>query len=238
MISLSLTYRIGLRAPIRSLTRVMGMPEKRYLSGHRFWSETVQFEHPLNVTDGASLEPESIDTIMSNLTRAMDHVQQTGRRLDVGIVFAPKSGFIIPIHDGNLQRQHLSAVHPDLSATPGQANRTLQGEAEVEGERVLVCGFSPRASHVVTSPDAEERPLDPNRLKCLNEAISRFEGMSPELLMSDEYAGTPPARIYRSFVAPRPSAQHMVEPTERAANRTAAQIDLALRQVRDQYQLK
>ena len=37
---------------------------------------------------------------------------------------------------------------------------------------------------------------------------------------------------FHSFIAPRPNAKHQIEPTERAANRTAAQIDLALRQVK------
>lgn len=38
--------------------------------------------------------------------------------------------------------------------------------------------------------------------------------------------------LYRSFVAPRPNKSHLLEPVERAAKRTASQIDLALRQVR------
>ena len=44
--------------------------------------------------------------------------------------------------------------------------------------------------------------------------------------------GTPPPRIYRSFVCPRKGKNHIPETVDRAAKRTAAQIALAMRQVR------
>jgi len=87
-----------------------------------------------------------------------------------------------------------------------------QGQFKGEvGEAVMVCGFSPRASQTGgESVDTEARPVNPARLACLDAAIARYEGMSVALLTGPDLAGTPPARIYRSFVAPRRSAIHQV----------------------------
>ena len=82
------------------------------------------------------------------------------------------------------------------------------------------------------APNEEERPVDQERFAALEAALRSNSNTTSEELLSETLAGTPPARIYRSFVAPRQGRKHILEPVERAALRCAQQIDLALRQVR------
>jgi tRNA G18 (ribose-2'-O)-methylase SpoU len=74
--------------------------------------------------------------------------------------------------------------------------------------------------------------VDQARYDALEVALATHANITSVELLSEDLAGTPPARIYRSFVAPRPGKTHILEPVERAALRTAQQIDLAMRQVR------
>jgi 23S rRNA (guanosine2251-2'-O)-methyltransferase len=202
---------------VKSSRRLMHAPD-RYLSNHRFWSETVSLKRNL----GRSNATGSIMYIIDDMEGVIEQIESLGRRLDVGVVLAPRTGVMIPIHDGKLQKQHLVPI-------PVKMNVDVNLE---EDEDVFVCGFSPRASHVVSSPAEGDRPVDPQRLQALNIAIQRYKDIPVDDLIGDEYSGTPPARIYRSFVAPRRNALHLLEPIERAANRTASQIDLAVRQVK------
>jgi tRNA G18 (ribose-2'-O)-methylase SpoU len=130
--------------------------------------------------------------------------------------------FFIPIHSGVLQPQHVAQYNEDKIEIVEKTSKL----------NILVCGFSPRAQHICLSPFEEERKVDVDRLAALNSALEAITDVSGEMLLSAKYAGTPPSRMYRSFVSPRPKANHLLEPVERAASRTASQIELALRQVR------
>lgn len=136
---------------------------------------------------------------------------------------------LMPIHQGKVQPQHMISVRtsPDV-------------------EEILVCGFRPRATHVPGGVD-QERPMNLERLNALKVALRNLNSVTEEDLLGEELAGTPPARIFRSFVCPRPSAEDiatadteeyiqvhkpLLGPLERAATRTAMQIEQAMRQVR------
>ena len=88
-----------------------------------------------------------------------------------------------------------------------------------------------RAQPNEVSPAEEERPIHMGRLKALNLELQHLNIDSAELVGSG-LSGTPPAKIYRSFVCPRPNRAHLLEKVEVAAKRTASQIELSLRQVR------
>lgn len=191
--------------------------EKEQKEGARFWSRS----YALTTPTGATADPRNISAKLEQVNAALK-LDPDSSRVTSGIVLLPLPGdakktLLVPVHDGMLQSQHSQIVS------------TLD-------ERALLCAFSPRAKHVVMAPSEEERPTDPERLASLGRAL-RGLGISSLELLSEGLAGTPPARIYRSFVAPRPGRTHVLEPVDRAANRTAVQIDLALRQVRaDQAQ--
>lgn len=189
-------------------------PEGEEEAAGRFWSRSYGLPE-----EALLRSTNNITTRLAQLSAALQQDPDSSR-VTAGIVTLPlpdNRTLVVPVHDGMLQSQHAQV----LTDSP---------------ERALLCAFSPRARHVVTAPSEEERPIDAERFQSLERALAGLNTSSAELL-SDALAGTPPARIYRSFVAPRAGRAHILEPVQRAANRTAVQIDLALRQVRaDQAQ--
>jgi tRNA G18 (ribose-2'-O)-methylase SpoU len=172
---------------------------------HRFWSNNIQ----LQLADNETVDSISLEDLSSEISRTGVDI----KGVDVGMVVTGDR--LIPIHNGQLQIQHESPMDGINSSPAG----------------LMVCGFSPRASHNVVAPNEEERPLVPERLAALEVALSRYN-ISADELFSESLAGTPAARVCRSFVSPRPKSAKLVESVERAANRTAGQIELAMRQVR------
>ena len=200
---------------------MMKTGQDRYLSNHRFWTEIVQLKSSLS-------SKNDLDDTIESLNTVLKHCENVGRRLDVGVVFAPQSNYMIPIHDGMLQRQHLTTIPSNIKSNI----KTIAEDKDKAEEVVVVVGFAPRASTVTEAPDALDRKVIPERVKAIHEALSRFESINIEELTSDSLSGTPPSRIYRSFIAPRKDPSTYIEPLDRAANRTALQIDLAWRQVK------
>ena len=180
-------------------------------------------DEELNLNQRFSLESIKIakgdcDPI-GRMRKALDDNQKKYKnKIVFGVVLLPESNFIVPISNGMIQPQHLTNISSSSSSSVD--------------ETMLICGFNPRAGHISISPFEEERPTNTRRLTALNAALIQLTSTTGEELMDEQYAGTPPARIYRSFVAPRINAVHILEPIERAANRTAMQIELAVRQVR------
>ena len=149
---------------------------------------------------------------------------------------------LIPIHNGLLQTQHTAYV-------------SVNNDNEI-----VVCGFYPRASHNIISMNNENnededddnfsdiipssltsststsmRELDENRYNALNYALLYNYGINhTDILNNNNYDGTSILRTYRSFVYPKPYKQniYLLESVEKAANRTATQIELCLRQYR------
>ena len=178
----------------------------QYLQSKRFWTKTIVLSDPIDI---------SIDKLQFQLDNNYDLDM---KRIEWGLLLMSKGDIIIPIHDGKLQFQHETKITKD--------------EIIIHDNTITICSFTPRAAHVTVNPTEEERKIDVERLNALNNALSILSSTNPNELLSDKYSGTPPSRIYRSFVSPRPSAVHILEPIERAANRTAQQIELAVRQIR------
>lgn len=211
------SYRVSRTLPsITSLslstttTTTTTLPSQ-YLSNHRFWSRTLYLDTNINMTSFA------------NLQNKLDDMEYDLKKVEVGIVII-NDQTLVPIQNGKLQLQHTVSLDKTL-----KTNDVFDDNNKV---KAFLCAFAPRAESVCISPNEEERPIDLDRLKCLNKALLELTSTSSDELLSERMAGTPPSRIYRSFVSPRPNAVHILEPVERAANRTAAQIELALRQVR------
>ena len=135
-------------------------------------------------------------------------------KVDTGLIIL-QGQTVIPIQNKVLQIQHATTI------------KNLK-----ENDTAIVCAFAPRASHVFVSPNEEERPVNLSRRSALDESLLKLTSITSDELLSERMAGTSASRIYRSFVSPRPKAVHMLEPLERAANRTAVQIELSLRQLR------
>ncbi len=181
----------------------------QYLQSKRFWTKTIVLSDPIDTVN------MDIDKLQFQLDNNYDLDM---KRIEWGLLLISKGNVIIPIHDGKLQFQHETKITKE--------------ENIINDSTITICSFTPRAVHVTVNPTEEERKIDIERLYALNNALSILSSTNPNELLSDKYSGTPPSRIYRSFVSPRPSAVHILEPIERAANRTAQQIELAVRQIR------
>lgn len=176
-------------------------------SGNRFWIEKIKFT---NHTDSL-LDKEPIELLKTNIKSSCLDIT----KMEVGIALLPKQGKLVPIHNGQFQEQHSSYFSVDDDS--------------------LICGFFPRASHVINSDSDNtngDRPMDEGRFHALNKALTVNYGIDKDEIVSDKYIGSPPSRIYRSFVYPRSPPNYLLDPIDKAANRTASQIDMALRQVR------
>ena len=87
------------------------------------------------------------------------------KKVSVGMAIADmgsEQGFLIPIHEGMVQRQHILATK-----TEGAAGK------------ILLCAFNPRAQPNELSPAEQERPIDPERLAALNKELTEM-GILPE----------------------------------------------------------
>lgn len=179
-------------------------------SPSRFWSRSIEVTSAQ--ISGSQTKAEALESAIGALQDSDE-----AKKVSVGMAIADmgsEQGFLIPIHEGMVQRQHILATK-----TEGAAGK------------ILLCAFNPRAQPNELSPAEQERPIDPERLAALNKELTEM-GILPEDLMGNELAGTSPAKIYRSFVCPRLGKAHLIEPIERAAKRTASQLELSLRQVR------
>lgn len=204
-----------------SLVRSRALSASSSGESSRFWSRQLDLRER-QVSESESGAKLNISAKLEQLKAVLqeDHPDSSG--VTNGVVLYPLTGLLdgesksllVPIHDGMLQTQHAKVVNHNHRST------------------AFLCAFSPRAQHVVIAPSEEDRPVDDARFKSLEAALATHANITSAELLSEELAGTPPARIYRSFVAPRPGRTHILEPVERAALRTAQQIDLAMRQVR------
>lgn len=187
------------------------------LPNHRFWT------HSYKLPAGNSTVTESYH-IADQLrdANAADNMVDLSR-VEMGILFSTHSNVVVPIHEGKLQEQHTTPIPPSFKSATSSSG--------FNDNMLYLCAFSPRAGQVSIAPVEEERQLDEARRDAINIALGKLS-ISWEDLMTAKFAGTPPARIYRSFCSPRAKAIHILEPIERAADRAAAQLQLALRQLR------
>lgn len=189
----------------------------------RFWTRVLTMNYPSNSID--------VEVVTSELKLALAIENIDIIRMQTGLAMIQSLGLMIPIHDGVIQTQHVQYIPSLVTSKNVDLNNNSTLPIANNTIDVQFYGFSPRAKHVCVSPSEEERFIDPDRVYTLNKALEIIS-ISAEELLSENMAGTPPSRIYRSFVSPRLKAVHIIEPLERAANRTATQIELALRQVR------
>jgi 23S rRNA (guanosine2251-2'-O)-methyltransferase len=143
------------------------------------------------------------------------------------LLFIPSLKLFVPLSSNVMQTQHV-VVERAPSLMHSHSN------PPVEGLKVIFCGFSPRAQHLESLPEDTDRVVHEERLLALNKALKKSSNTSGEDLLSSKYAGTPPSKMYRSFIAPRQGI--LMNPSlanvDRAAERTANQIEMALRQLR------
>lgn len=224
----------------------LGFDTVTYINRNRFWSKTVTVDiSKYQSSDSGFTETNS--TMSVNIINGIinGYLNPTkGSREDAfqapetGMVLVPKLNLLIPIIDSQLQLQHALKMTSDAAAAYGVIDLVNNTHPDATGSNstnplsLIFCGFSNRAQQVNIAPCEEERPIDDARLESLDRALLAVTDVTGAQLMSAAYAGTSPARIYRSFVAPRPKAKHILEPIDRAANRTATQIMVSLRQVR------
>lgn len=173
---------------------------------YRFWSQNLVLE----VNNSESITLDNIDKLIQ------ESITRNGiefARIENGLVFHKSLGIVIPIHDGIVQTQHITKYSDNNkhnSLFEDDEGRPLSQCGPDNSDIVLYC-FSPRAKHVIISPNEEERPTDVDRLNALIESLKTYANISADELMSEDLAGTPPARIFRSFVAPRPNSNFILE---------------------------
>jgi hypothetical protein len=221
----------------------LGFDTVTYINRNRFWSKTVTVDiSKYQSSDNGFTETNS--TMSVNIINGIinGYLNPTkGSREDAfqapetGMVLVPKLNLLIPIIDRQLQLQHSLKMTSDAAAygvIDFVNNTDTVASNSTAPLSLIFCGFSNRAQQVNIAPCEEERPIDDARLESLDRALLAVTDVTGAQLMSAAFAGTSPARIYRSFVAPRPKAMRILEPIDRAANRTATQIMVSLRQVR------
>ena len=174
------------------------------LGSSNYLSGNKRFWHK-NIKSSSPLQVEDVQSFLDSSVDKAD-------RIESGIIFFDEVA--VPIIESKAQPQHATKM-------------IRRSKDEID-----ILAFFPRASHVTISPDAEERPVIDDRVKALNIALSLLTSTTSDELMSERFAGTSASRIYRSFVCPRSNKKRMLETVERAANRTANQIELSLRQIR------
>lgn len=144
----------------------------------------------------------------------------------MAVVLVPKLKLLIPIMQNAVQTQHVQ-VCDDIWTMEDSKHSIADASLSI-----FICGFLPCAQDKSFSELDNQRPVDKERLEALNNILFKCAGVTAEELLSDSYQSTPPARIYRSFVAPRSSGKVLLTSVEQAAEKTALQIDFALRQLR------
>jgi 23S rRNA (guanosine2251-2'-O)-methyltransferase len=184
---------------------------------NRFWRR----KYEVNWSDVQA--NSSAATVISKLESALKTGELSIPKAENAIIIIPQHHLLVPMHNNVLQTHHASVSKEITAAT----NPNTFGKLDI-----IVCGFHPRARQITESFEDTERKLHPERRLALDEALQRLYGVHGPDLLADPYLGTTPSRIYRSFICPHPRAVFTIEPVERAAERAAKQIELALRQVR------
>ena len=210
---------------------------------NRFWSN----EFCIAVASGLSKQ-QIVEAIASRVrTDKTSSTNQTEQLIvphsEFGIILIPSFNLLLPMHEGIAQPQHTRQYEQQLLETlplqsgDNSASPSSSASSTDNSLSIIVCGFAPRAQHrIVDESLSEDRPLDAARLLALRPQLERICGIDitiEQLLTSEEYLGTPPSRIVRSFLFPRP---HRSLPTvlsiETQAQRIAEQVSLALRRLR------
>lgn len=214
------------------------------LLNHRFWLQTVTYPVQRGI---------SRDNLVQAVCGALNTVkngnpQQVDGKITVpysefGIIIIPEYQIVMPIHEGMTQSQHALRIKGDwqekgnsfTSNLDPSSSKTTETDNDIVSVQVTVCGFANRAQHIITSPSETARPVNPERLAAITLALPLHCGEDvtmTSLLSGEEFEGTPPSRILRSFICPRSDRNHLPEEPERAAKRTAEQIALAVRRLR------
>jgi tRNA G18 (ribose-2'-O)-methylase SpoU len=178
----------------------------------RFWSKTfdIPFELKSDPKDRLSLIESVTDWI------ATQHIEIP--KSENAIVLIPRFQLLVPLSNGIIQTQHISQLE----------ETAFDSSLHHNSNKVLVFGFFPRAQIV---NEEHSREINEERLQALNEALKAVTDISIEDLTVGKYAGSPPSKMYRSFIAPRANAQYVHDVTK-AAQQAAHHIDFALRQLR------
>ena len=191
--------------------------------GNRFWVKSIPY---IADSDNSS----SIRTSLADSDLDLSQIE-------VGIALIPTSTDdgrlikIVPIHDGMLQNQHTSYQALSTNSATDNKKSIFPSSSSSSSSSVVVCGFYPRASHKNRDED-NERPMDMDRFHALNQALLATYNIPHTDLSDEKFIGTPPSRIYRSFVYPRIPPNYLLESVAKSALRVAAQIEMAIRQVR------
>jgi tRNA G18 (ribose-2'-O)-methylase SpoU len=181
----------------------------------------------------------------NTLTQAANQAADAKRRL-------------IPIHNGLLQVQHTNylSVHQsneiivcgfyprashniidvysesDDDSYEQEDDRNDEGDSSMSEDDKTTKQLTTSATSTSIS---RPRVIDEERYNALNHALFHNYGINhTDILSTAEYEGSSVLRTYRSFVCPKPHKKniYLLESVHKAANRTATQIELALRQHR------
>lgn len=208
------------------------------VSRSRFWIRSFDYKSTSQETSDEQLMNNIVSSIKSSGSprdrAACDSSSVPLSLSEFGLIFVPALDAFIPVHDGIPQTQYTIRI-------PGRAGLVRHCSPSGDGYKVVVCGFSRRAQGVVTDglDDVEgstsrPREVDKERLEALNVWLPRLcEGMTVDALFgSEEFLGTSPSRIARSFVAPRANRVQLPMPIDRRAKQAAEQIAYAVRALR------
>jgi 23S rRNA (guanosine2251-2'-O)-methyltransferase len=188
----------------------------------RFWCKQFEASHLLFDNHATKAANSFVEALAMNLNKKKIHLPP----FTMAIVLAPKLKLLVPIMQNAVQTQHV-VVSEDLWKAEESKHILVDSSWPI-----FICGFLPCAQDKNFSDSDNERPVDKERLLAINEILLKCTGLTAEELLTDTYQSTPPARIYRSFVAPRSNAKGLLTSVELAAEKTALQINFALRQLR------
>lgn len=235
----SQVYRTGLYRQAVAKLHLTGTPPKPLDTAFvhkRFWTENRKHNSRELVDIRSAIAV--VETILrdSQLEPSTNRLStfSTGNT-EQGLVIIPKFEYMIPIHGGVLQIQHGTEL-PLKTFNTESTETTSSSESDTTD--LVFCGFSTRAELVKFMEDDGSRAVNVDRMQAMDEAIENEGlGISGQELLTPEYAGTTPAKIYRSFVCPRARSENHclmagADGMAREAKQKAKQINMALRQLR------
>jgi len=204
-----------------------------HVTNKRFWTKRIGYT--TSVVDSLDVAINVVDDMLRSCTHSTDSPElkslATGSA-EQGLVIIPRFSFMVPIHGGRLQVQHGT----ELPMVERIVDVTVTSPKNADALELIFSGFASRATHVTVQSEEVQRPVNETRLKALDHALEVVGlGVTGQELLSVEYAGSVPSRVYRSFVCPRARAEARhtsIESIESEAMQKAWQIALALRQLR------
>jgi 23S rRNA (guanosine2251-2'-O)-methyltransferase len=200
----------------------------------RFWSRKIML-------DTRTLKSfETVDASIKNSGIDLSGVV-------LGSIMFPSLKLTFPINYGIVQHQNSARILDFPESNDEKCTAPIETSEELMDRRThneeqqleaIITSCSPRSSLMMNAdPSLLEREIDHTRYEAINMVLMERYNITEEDLTCEDMEGTPPARIYRSFIRPRNKVTAKTrpvpdKPNSKMIDNAAYQIDFAMRQYR------